>query len=81
MYDRSKVTIHILNEPVLSWDLYLQQDLEINITNLALCTSPTELAVIVECENDDGLDLDYIYKLHPESKTLTFFKTSKPKNT
>ena len=81
VYDRSKVTIHILNETVWSWDLYLQQDLEINITNLALCTSPTELAVIVECENDDGLDLDYIYKLHPESKTLTFFRTSKPKNT
>ena len=54
------------------WDLYLEQELKMDVYCIKACSSHTELSIIIERINEfSECDMDLIYKLDPDSKTLT----------
>ena len=72
-YKDPNCRVYTLNEMTLSWELFLERELPLKNPYLKLCSSSTELAIILQGSDDH---LDHIYQLNLESKTLTFIKTT-----
>ena len=69
------IRLYILDEKELRWELYMQQEVELELESVATFTTfGDEMAIIFESSSDN---LDHIYKFNPELKTLTFFKTTR----
>ena len=72
-HDGLTLKLHTLNKKTLSWKLYLQHEVRMECECIITCNSSTEMAIILESANDD---VDHIYKLNVQTKTLALFKTT-----
>ena len=68
-HDNTVFRLYLLDRSAFHWHLHLEEEMKMNVTAIKSCSSSSELAIIFEN------DLDHIYKLDPELKTLTFYKS------
>merc|ERR1719494_1317908 len=76
-HEGDTLSLYIFNETEYCWDLYLEEEVKLNISTLIACSSSTDLAIILETVTEGGhLAMDYVYFVDFDSKSLNYFSSS-----
>ena len=76
-HEDETITLYIFNETTYCWDLILEHKLRLNVAHFGACSSSTEFAIQLQTLTEDGhLDMDYVYLVDFESKSLKYTSSS-----